>query len=110
MGRQQWLGEAISAAGVTHTSHDPHPFRHRCIRRFSLHRSTGVVGLPIPLFHAARRSIHVPAQRALVCFFLFLSRVRVISQHLFRKRDVDLSFVFVQQFIPSRPSRVRRTF
>ena len=109
MSREKWLGEKIPAAGMSHASHHPHFFRHRCVRHFSLHCSARIVGLPTPFFDAARRCIHVPAQRALVGFFLVLSGVCMVAQHLFRKRDVDLSFVFLQQFIPARPPGVRRT-
>ena len=95
MSREKRLGEKIPAAGMPHASHHPHFFRHRCIRCFSLYRSAGIVGLPIPLLDAARRSIHVSAERALVGFFLVLSGVSVVTQHLFRKRDIDLSFIFL---------------
>ena len=95
MSREKRLGEKIPAAGMPHACQDVHFSCHRCVRHFSLHRSTGIVGWPIPLLDAARRSIHVPAERALVGFFLVLSGVSVVTQHLFRKRDVDLSFVFL---------------
>jgi len=52
----------------------------------------------------------MPAQRALVGFFLVLSGVCMVAQHLFRKRDVDLSFVFLPTIIPARPPGVRELF
>jgi len=70
--------------------------------RFSLHCSAGIVGLPIPFFDAARR-MHPRARTACARWLLPVLRgVRMVAQHLFRKRDVDLSFVFLQQFIPAR--------
>src|SRR5947207_13811364 len=110
MRREKRLGQEISAARMTHASHEQHFLRHCRIRRLSLYCSAGIVRLPFPFFHASRRPIHMAAQSSLVRFFFFLGRVRVIAQHRLGKRHVDLSFVVLQQFLPSRPPRVRSTF
>ena len=42
---------------------------------FALHRASGIVGIPSPLFYAARRGVHVAAQSALVRLAFHVMRI-----------------------------------
>src|SRR5712692_8533646 len=109
MVREERSGKKITAARVSQTSHDAHIFCHRSVGRLSLHSSARIVTSPSPQAYSAGRSVHVPAERALVRFFLLLKTVGVIAQHLLRQGNINLAFAFLEQLLPSRSPGIRRS-
>src|SRR5208282_760529 len=87
-------GRKIRTARMAGARHETHVLRHLAIRSFSLHRASGIVRIPFPLFHAPRRSIDMSAQRALVGLFFLLEAVEMIRQerlsHLHVNRSLSM--------------------
>ena len=76
----------VEAARVAHRRLERHPLRHRGVRGLRLHRARRPVGRE-PVAHAARREVHVAAQRALARRVrLLLVRVVVVGEVGLRER------------------------
>src|SRR5580704_10506984 len=93
---------------MTHARDEAHLLRHGGVGGFGLDCAARIKRSPSPYGNAARRGVHMSAERALVGFFFFLKTIRVIAEQLLRKEHIDLALVLVEDFFPTNAARVWR--
>jgi hypothetical protein len=102
---QVLCGDEIVAASVTRGGGERQLCGQRGVGSLVLHGACSAVGR-LPGTHAARRQVHVAAQRSFAGLGFSGEGIHMIGQEFLRGGHVNLAFVFLHKLFPADAARV----